>query len=494
MKIKFYHIVMTLSLVVLLFTSCNDDLDTFPTDQISDQTVTESVSNMMIALNGIHRFMYRRLDSQGQGGYGGIMLINEAMGEDYVFTGNSNRWYRSEYRWISHRNATSSVNRYPYKFFSIINVNANVLINETQDTPGDPDLKRHIIGQAKVYRAFAHFNMVQLYASRYIPGAFNSQPGIPIVESFSTSGYPRATVEEVYDFINAELDEAIEMLDGYNRANNSHINKSVALGLKARVLLTQGRWNEAASTAIEARSGFSLMSNDEYKSGFNDYSNEEWMWGCTIVDDQTAFFANFGAYISRNFNSTNIRTNPKAVNVLMYQPFPDSDVRKQLIDPTGEHVDLNLPSNFNRRPHTSQKFLAVNTSDSRMDVPYMRAAEMYLIEAEAKARSTSFSDNDAAQALLPLAQNRDMNYVLSSNTGNDLVEEIMNQRRLELWGEGFRFLDLKRLNLPLDRTGANHSASVSSNVFEKAAGTNEWTWLIPQDELNSNPLIGEQNP
>ncbi|MDN3671471.1 RagB/SusD family nutrient uptake outer membrane protein [Flavobacterium branchiarum] len=37
-------------------------------------------------------------------------------------------------------------------------------------------------------------------------------------------------------------------------------------------------------------------------------------------------------------------------------------------------------------PYTSQKFLSVSTADSRCDVPYMRVAEMYLIEAEAKAK------------------------------------------------------------------------------------------------------------
>lgn len=50
------------------------------------------------------------------------------------------------------------------------------------------------------------------------------------------------------------------------------------------------------------------------------------------------------------------------------------------------------------------------------------------------------------------AKNRDASYTLSTNTGQALIDEIMVQRRVELWGEGFRFLDLKRLNLPLDRT------------------------------------------
>jgi hypothetical protein len=72
----------------------------------------------------------------------------------------------------------------------------------------------------------------------------------------------------------------------------------------------------------------------------------------------------------------------------------------------------------------------------------MRAAEMYLIEAEARARQ---GNNTAAQeALFTLAKNRDASYTKSTSTGATLINEIMFNRRIEFWGEGFRFTDLKR--------------------------------------------------
>ena len=85
----------------------------------------------------------------------------------------------------------------------------------------------------------------------------------------------------------------------------------------------------------------------------------------------------------------------------------------------------------------------------------MRSAEMYLIEAEAKAR---LGDATAADVLFELVSNRDPGYVKSTNTGMDLVEEVYLQRRIELWGEGVSWFDLKRLKKPLDRSGAgsNH--------------------------------------
>jgi hypothetical protein len=81
---------------------------------------------------------------------------------------------------------------------------------------------------------------------------------------------------------------------------------------------------------------------------------------------------------------------------------------------------------------------------------------------------------------------------LSANSGQALIDEILFHRRVELWGEGFRFFDLKRLNQALDRNGANHSASVAL-VFNIPAGDNQWEFLFPQTEMNANPAV-VQNP
>ncbi|MFO7977307.1 MAG: RagB/SusD family nutrient uptake outer membrane protein, partial [Bacteroidales bacterium] len=77
----------------------------------------------------------------------------------------------------------------------------------------------------------------------------------------------------------------------------------------------------------------------------------------------------------------------------------------------------------------------------------------------------------------------------STNTGQDLIDEILIQRRLELWGEGFRFYDLKRTNSDLDRRNLNHNASVLSNLLHVPAGDPRWQWKIPRAELDANPFL-----
>jgi hypothetical protein len=115
---------------------------------------------------------------------------------------------------------------------------------------------------------------------------------------------------------------------------------------------------------------------------------------------------------------------------------------------------------------------------------------MFLIEAEALARDGK--DDQAATVFTTFQVTRVPGFTKPAVTGAALLELIMNSRRVELWGEGFRFLDLKRLNLALDRTGANHNQALAVQMT-MAAGTNEWQYVIPQAEINANPLV-TQNP
>src|SRR6185295_5174340 len=127
-----------------------------------------------------------------------------------------------------------------------------------------------------------------------------------------------------------------------------------------------------------------------------------------------------------------------------------------------------------------RKFSVQNPELSIGDVPLMRASEMYLIEAEAYAQMGNTSA--AATALYQLAKKRDAAYTLSTATGSALLKEILTQRRIELWGEVFRFYDLKRLNLPLDRSRHTFLPSYQKSV---PAGDSQWQFVIPQAEIDA---------
>lgn len=492
---------------MLFFSSCDKDyLETQPTDAVSEQSVFTTTANAWAALNGIHRAMFMQYSNQDQAGHGSVMINMDMLGDDLVMTAAGNGWFNSTYKWLTHRNANAGTVYFTYRLYYKLIANANMIINNIEKVDGPDAEKAEIKGQALAYRAWAHHQLVQLFGERYDAAkGTNTQLGVPILTINTTEGQPRATVEEVYAQINKDLNDAIALLPQRRNAK-SHFNVDVVKGLKARVALTMQDWASAAQYANEARQAYTLMSAADYLGGFNNVENKEWMWGSDQIADQTTYFYSFFAYMSANFSSTNIRTNPKAINSKLYAKIADTDVRKQLWDPQPTAVkdadgktvgyDVNgyiIPPNFSAKPYMNRKFMADGGASSIGDVPYMRAAEMYLIEAEALARLGRSAE--AVLVLSELMEARDEAYLPIELIGQDLVEAILTQRRIELWGEGFRFFDLKRTNSPLDRTGANHDATLTANLFQVPAGDKQWQWLIPQDELNANRNPGMvQNP
>jgi hypothetical protein len=155
--------------------------------------------------------------------------------------------------------------------------------------------------------------------------------------------------------------------------------------------------------------------------------------------------------------------------------------------PTATNFPLPLAT-YIREPFMSRKF-KTRALPTIGDVPYMRLAEMHLILAEALAR-TPGREADARAALFVLAKNRDGSYTLSTNSGQALINEILIQRRVEFWAEGFRFFDMKRLDQPLDRTAVPNyvSASVGGVMQIGAPSTDtRWQFAIPLTELQANP-------
>jgi starch-binding outer membrane protein, SusD/RagB family len=485
--------IFTISLSIFSF-SCQDNyLDTIPTESVDAASAYATTKNAATAVNGIYRAMVLRyLDSQGHFGHPAMMIILDHLGEDMVIGTTAASWHVGETRWTAHRSDLNTMARFPYQLYYRIIGNANICIANIDNAKGTQAERDQLKGEALALRGWAYFNLVQLYGKRYDATAKpNTQLGIPLVLQPTTEGLPRATVEEVYTQINKDLLQATTLLKS-TRSFKSHVNLEVAKGFLARVALTQQNWADAAKYAEEAKKGFALMSEAQYVDGFSDVTNTEWMWGFDHIEDQSEFFGAYHSYISCNFNSTVIRTYPKAINSLLYNSIPTTDVRSKVFVKTPTTTNTVVPTGGVRVAYMVQKFRLPGTpSTSTMgDIPYMRASEMFLIEAEAKARLGK--DADAAKVLFDLVTKRDVAYKLSTNTGTKLTDEIMFNRRVELWGEGFRFLDLKRLNQPLNRNGANHIASIAV-LYDMPAGDKQWEFLIPRRELDANKAM-VQNP
>ncbi len=495
---RFLFLIITIVGLLTVPQSCGKDyLELYPNEAVSAADVFTTTKNAWGAINGIHRLLYQQGSWAGRGGdmdqcgQSGLMIHNDHMGDDLVL--HVNQWFMGSQRWQPHVNPNSSQVWHRYRFYYQVIVNANIIIKNIDGAVGPAAERDAIKGQALAYRAWAHFELVQFYADRFDwTRPSNDQLGVPLMVTVTSEPQPRATVQAVYTQIRQDLTDAIALLDGKVVPNNSHLSVAVARGLRARVALATGEWTVAASMANAARAGRTLLTHAQLMSGFNNRALPEAMWASHVILDHTTFFHSFFAFMSFNFSSTNIRSAPKRINALLFNQISPTDVRRQWFEATaaGARTRLNaagLPTTYVAANHHSFKFQAVSAADSRGDVIYMRVAEMFLIEAEALARANQFGP--AATVLHQLISTRDPNYTLSTNTGQALIDEIMRHRRIELWGEGFRFQDLKRTNSALDRTGATGFTAATHVILSYPAGGSRWTSLFPQDEVNANPLL-----
>lgn len=491
------NIILCFSALLFLLASCKKSyLDTPATDRIAEDEAITTTDGCWKLLNGVHRIMYSsHMGRQDMVGQGTNMMDMDLMGDDITISSVSD-WYLYPYLWLnSHRNPGSATSYFNYFFYYEIINNVNILIDHVHGANGSEQDKKAILGQAYAYRGWAYYQMIQLFGERFDANGTNTGSGLRITLHAQGEVKPRSSVKVVYNQINADLDSAILLLNGYTRSNKSHLDKSVALGLKARVALTQQDWNTAATMAAAARNNYVLMDSVTYMSGFNDYKNPEWMWGSHQQENQTTYFASFFAYMSCNFPSQNIISSPRAMQDVLYRKISRSDVRWQLWDSTGTNASFPVPLDASgneigvRVKFMSRKFRVQNTQLSIGDVPLMRASEMYLIEAEAHAHLGNYMA--AAKVLYDLAKRRDATYTISTNSGIALLNEILVQRRVELWGEGFRFYDLKRLNLPLNRQNHTFLPSYQKSV---PAGDLKWQFAIPQPEIDATSGVIIQNP
>jgi len=530
-------ILAAVSVAALALTSCSKDfLDTKSTSAVDQSTIFENTTTAKMAIEGLNRHMYHFTGTAPRMGYGTYMLWNEMLGDDLMHSKSNAQW-TSQAKWSLHRTTTSTHVNYVYTWIYEIISNANTVISNIDSVEGTDNDKAFIKAQALTYRAFAHFLAVQWWGKRYDAAGNNTQDGIVIRTDNLGEPKARSTVEECYSQINQDLDEAIELFSGSTctRDNKSQLDINVCRGIKARVLLTQGNWAQAAEMAkkVVDNSG-AKMQADTYarKVGRGcSSSNTEWIW-CQIacIDLNIHYYGQFYSYIS-NTNVSYNKNTPRCINCLLYAKIPATDVRKDLWleDPTTmAKTAIVYPPAGNLYPWMSQKFIVTaidNTSSAyegslyTADVPYMRLPEMLLIEAEGYARAGQTAN--AQKALEVLAKMRDSAYTGCTSTGDVLIEEIMFQRRIELWGEGFRFLDLKRLNMPLDRgpkprEGYNQGGwksykkqtnldplASNYNMYDaqetgeenryREAGSIEWQFVIPKSEIDYNPLCN-QNP
>lgn len=342
--------------------------------------------------------------------------------------------------------------------YTVIYNSNNILANLGVVTPAD---QARVRGEALFLRAISYFELIKFFGEKpWFAGSPGTLKGVPLITSAGPSApqdpfykAPRASVDAVYTQIIADLTAAEAVLPDFN---NEFANKSSAALCLARVYLQQDKF-------AEARDASNRAINSAIAGGYAMEGNYE---NC---------FNNSGFNSSEDLFAMQVTTQAGNNSCFTYFSTSTYGARDGDIEVTDDHINkydpadarLNLFFFENGAWHTGK------WRDINCNVIVMRLSEAYITRAEMNHRlGTTVGATPAADL------NRIRNRVGLGNIAAPTLQQILNERELELAFEGQGLWDAKRLRLTVDG---------------KAWNDNKITFPIPANERNINPNL-DQNP
>ena len=540
-----YKAILALAVIASLSTGCIKEI--YP--QSSTVTVSQAaaapgafnnfVDAITSSLTGSFTYNGNSSTTPWDFGYPSFYLMRDVMGNDIVCETSGSEWYTTWYACGTGLGPDYAVCQVPWTYYYKWIKNCNNVISMFKADP-TPD-KESGAGIAYAMRAMFYMDIARMYCPTTY--ALDKQAiTVPIItEETAVADLPtnaRATNEVMWAQIISDLDTAEGLLAGYVRPNKYTPDISVVYGLKARAYLTMEDWANARTYAKKAQSGYSIMTEEQFRSqtdGFNT-PNASWMFGMTYKPDDPNITLNdadscwgsqmiievseSGCGYSSNY------VGPKRIDYHLYSTIPATDFRRKVwvdfaIDELGSQAAITEAlAEYSDSPaglyNTGYKVAKTKASVGGMPVkfrpkggehndqyaaftvavPIMRVEEMYLIEAEA---AGMMNESEGKQLLETFAKTRDPQFEYGThvdtynNPGTSLFQnEVWWQRRVELWGEGFATFDIKRLNKGVIRSypNTNHPEGDRWNTTAPPA----WmTLCIVRTETNYNSAC-VQNP
>jgi hypothetical protein len=464
-------IIYVLVAVFFINTACEDDLNTAPEDVFTAGSFYKNVSDIEAAVNaaygglqknGLYGFNYHILmetrtdntfeeEPSNSGGFGDVDLFNRI---------TTNGVFKTT--WVD----------------SYVTIQAaNIVLNRI-DAISDMDnsLKNIRKGEVKFIRALVYYNLVNLYG------------GIPLVLQETTNptdyfGQGRASVQEIFNQIIVDLNEASSSLPESNDIGRA--NKAAALILLGKAHLILGNTSEA-ETSLRAINGYTFVNTYADLFGIDNENN-----AASIFEVQFQSGVNGGEEGSRFASKFTSQKNPgsKGNNIItqdLLNSFEAGDLRRNEIiqDPLDPSVYISTKYIDNTRT-------LVDDGDNNVIV--FRYADVLLSLAEALNSKGYVADGEAFDLMNSIRTRAGLPNLTSATVTNqqEFTEALLKERRHEFFYENHRWFDLKRLGDPVQIMNTHFSGFVGLNI---TIDQNDLLLPIPLDQLNSDPGSMEQNP
>jgi len=457
-------------------------LDLGPKDQVSDASFWKSPDQFKLAANDFY-FALRGPD-QGGGARGTYVELNSDIATG---SGSSEMSSMSNGSYLPQANSDVWNNAY-----AGIRATNYLLAKATQSGLGS-QIDRWV-GEALFFRAYNYWNLVKKYG------------GVPLITTVldvnSPEVYsPRATQQEIIDFIIADLDAAVPKLVKQSQLapeEMGRVTQGAALALKARAALYQGTWlryhNEGSPTAMITASinaAEQLIASNEYDLYRDHGTDSAYKFLFILQGDDSKevilarrYYAGRAThnwtrelwfnymiptkkladmYLCKDGLPITISPQFQGYDSLETTEFQNRDPRMAMtfvIPGSTVHQENGfnpvIPgfsgTNATRTGYMLRKFLDETDEAAdfvgQYDFKEFRYGEVLLILAEALfERDGTISDGDLNRTIKLLRDRVGMpaltNGLVSAN-GLDMLTEIRRERTVELAFEGFRRDDLRR--------------------------------------------------
>ncbi|HEX8019815.1 RagB/SusD family nutrient uptake outer membrane protein [Mucilaginibacter sp.] len=524
---KIQHIILMLVVVAVAFSACKKDLlDKQPLDASSGTTYWKTETNAVQAVNNIYRYL---------GDFTDRIFLSCGTDDSYSWSN-----WPDDIQYAGNGTGTASngvFSHYWSNFYTMIGAANNVLDNINKVTGMSDDMRKRLIGESRFLRAYAYQQLIGMYGD--VPLVTHVQA----ISEFDVARTPKASVAK---FIVAELDTVAGYLPlTYAAADQGRITRGAALALKARVLLYNAQYTEAA-VAAKAVMDLSQYSIDgDYLSLFNGtnknspeiilagqyiantYANgtATWVGGPTVggwsqvvplqklVDDYECTDGNtidnsplYNA--AKPFDNRDPRLKLTVV-------VPGSVVNGNTIDITNTNsIDALGKNNASFSGYYYKKYIPTVISgsydaNSSNDIVLIRYAEVLLNYAEAMIEAGTI-DQSVYDAINKVRQRAGVNMpaltAAKAATQAQLRAAVRRERHVEFPMEDNRLFDIRRWKtaetvMPGNAYGIlnyfnSSRADYGQHILVEKRQFNanrDYLWPIPQNEVDLNKQL-VQNP